>query len=129
MKKILSICCLFIALIATSQAQTKHLDPTADPVAKAKGLQKQLKLNDEQTTKIAGIYKESSEKFAKIKAEEHGNTNKMVVRITPLRTATIKKIKEVLTPKQSVKYDALLKDKSAVTGNGWGDGWSAADAN
>jgi protein CpxP len=123
MKKILLICCLFMGSIMVSNAQSP-VAGTPDPVEKAKGLQKELRLTDPQTTKIAAIYKESSQKFEKIKADEHGNTNKMLVKITPLRTATIKKIKAVLTPAQAVKYDKLVKDPKQA-GNGWSDGWSS----
>jgi len=121
MKKLLFLCCLFVGL-ATVKAQS-----TTDPAEKAKGLQKQLKLSDVQTTKVAAIYKESSEKFEKIKVAEKGNTNKMTAAIAPLRSATIKKIKAVLTPKQSVEYDKLLKDPKNV-GGGWSDGWSPASS-
>jgi periplasmic protein CpxP/Spy len=126
MKKILLICCLFIGIAATGYAQTNNA-ASPDPVVKAKGLQKQLKLSDDQTSKIAAIYKESAQKFDKIKADEHGNTNKMVVAIRPLRTATIKKIKGVLTPGQAVKYDKLIKDVHSG-GNGWSDGWSSTSS-
>jgi hypothetical protein len=126
MKKILLICCLFIGITSASFAQAAKA--TTDPVEKAKGLQKQLKLTDDQTTKVAAIYKESSEKFEKIKVKEHGNTNKMVVAIAPLRTATIKKIKTVLTPVQKVKYEKLVKDTKNTGGNGWSDGWSPASS-
>jgi protein CpxP len=120
MKKILLICCLFIGLTAAANAQT------ADPMEKAKGLQKQLNLTDKQTEKVGVIYKESSEKFDKIKAEDHGNTNKMMVSVGPLRTATIKKIKAVLTPTQTVKYDRLVKEsKNSTLNGGWSDGWSS----
>jgi protein CpxP len=122
MKKFLLICCLFIGITTVSHAQKV----TTNPEEKAKGLQKQLKLTDDQCTKVAAIYKESAEKFDKIKAEEHGNTNKMTEAIRPLRTATIKKIKAVLTPVQAVKYDKLIKDTRGTGGNGWSDGWSAA---
>ncbi|MFI5161706.1 MAG: hypothetical protein ACHQHN_10545 [Sphingobacteriales bacterium] len=124
MKKILSICWLLMGLSVVNYAQTGH--PTTDPAEKAKGLQKQLKLTDAQTTQIAAIYKQSSEKFEKIKKEENGNTDKMLVAIRPLRTATIKKIKNALTPAQAVKYDKLIKDTKGGGGNGWSDGWSAA---
>ena len=50
----------------------------------------------------------------------------MLVAIRPLRTQTIKKIKAVLTPVQSAKYDKLLRDNTAPGGSGWGDGWSSA---
>lgn len=124
MKKILLICCLLIGITSATFAQTNH-PGTTDPAEKAKSLQKELKLTDEQTTKITAIYQESAQKFDKIKTEEHGNTNKMLVAIRPLRTATIKKIKNVLTPGQTVKYDKLIKDSKGGSGNGWSDGWSS----
>ena len=124
MRKLFLVCFLLTGLTAASFAQATHT--TTDPVEKAKGLQKQLKLTDEQTTKVAAIYKESAEKFEKIKVAEHGNTDKMMKSIGPLRAATIKKIKAVLTAKQAAKYDALVKDTRAGGGNGWSDGWSAA---
>ncbi len=123
MKKILLICCLFMGIAAAGHAQSG-----TDPVEKAKGLQKQLKLTDKQTEKVGAIYKESVEKFEKIKVKEHGNTNKMLVAVGPLRTATIKKIKEVLTPAQAVKYDKLVKEtKNSSLNGGWSDGWSSAE--
>lgn len=125
MKKILLICCLFIGITASGYAQASH-PGVGTPDEKAKGLQKELKLTDGQTAKIATIYKESAEKFEKIKKDEHGNTDKMVVAIRPLREATVKKIKAVLTPAETVKYDKLLKD-SKGGGSGWSDGWSAAN--
>ncbi len=121
MKKLALICCLFIGLIATANAQT-----TTDPVQKAKGLQKQLKLSDNQTSKVAAIYTESAKKFDKIKVDEHGNTNKMLVAVGPLRTATIKKIKAVLTARQAAKYDVLVKEsKNSSLNGGWSDGWGS----
>lgn len=128
MKKFLSICCLFIGLVTAVQAQTNRPGIT-DPVEKAKSLQKQLRLTDKQTAEITGIYQESAQKFDKIKQKEHGNTNKMLVEIGPLRTATIKKIKNVLTPHQAAKYDRLVKDTKGGSGNGWSDGWSATAEN
>jgi len=128
MKKFLLICCLFIGLATASQAQSNHPGIT-DPAEKAKGLQKELKLTDRQTAQITTIYKESAEKFDKIKQKENGNTNKMLVKLRPLRVATIKKIKNVLTPHQAVKYDKLVKDTKGGSSNGWGDGWSATAQN
>ncbi|HTK18984.1 MAG TPA: hypothetical protein VL442_05715 [Mucilaginibacter sp.] len=124
MKKILLICCLVIGITA-ARAQGTH-SSVGTPEEKAKGLQKELKLTDKQTEKIQAIYKESSEKFEKIKKEEHGNTDKMVVAVRPLREATIKKIKAVLTPVQAAKYDKMVKDTKGG-GNGWSDGWSATN--
>jgi protein CpxP len=123
MKKLFLISCVFIGLTTAAFAQTKTA-PT-DPVQKAKGLQKELKLSAEQTTKVEAIYKESAQKFDNIKVKEHGDTNKMLVDVGPLRKATIKKIKAVLTPGQAAKYDTLVKDsKNPNLNGGWSDGWS-----
>ena len=125
MKKLLLICGLFIGMTTALIAQPKKV--VTDPVEKAKGLQKELNLSTKQTEKVTGIYKESVEKFDKIKAKEHGNTNKMLEEVRPLRVATIKKIKSVLTPGQAIKYEKLVKDsQSQGLNGGWSDGWSSA---
>lgn len=125
MKKIVLICCLFFGIAIVGRAQTKLV---TDPVEKAKGLQKQLNLSEKQTETVTVIYKESVKEFDKIKVKEHGNTNKMLADVKPLREGTIKKIKGVLTPVQAAKYDKMVKDsKNAKSINGgWSDGWSAA---
>lgn len=122
MKKLLLLCFLFLGITTVSNAQ---MHAASKPEEKAMELQKKLKLSDKQCKKIAAIYTASSEKFDKIKAENKGDNNKMLVAIEPLRTSTIKQIKGVLTPTQSVKYDALVKGAKDSGGNGWSDGWSA----
>lgn len=124
MRKILLLCGLIVGLSTAGFSQAKNAN-TTDPEVKAKQLQKQLKLSETQTKKIAAVYEDSAKKYAKIKADNHGDTNKMLVDIKPLRSSTITKIKAVLTPKQSAEYDELLKSKKGEDGNGWGDGWSS----
>ena len=124
MKNLILICCLFAGIAATAQVKS-----ISDPQEKAKGLQEQLKLTDKQTAEVATIYKESSEKFEKIKAVDKGNTNKIAKDIAPLRAATIKKIKSLLTPAQAAKYDKLVKESTTAAGSGWSDGWSPASTN
>ncbi len=123
MKKLLLLCFLFLGLTAVSNAQMHAM---SKPEEKAMELQKKLKLTDPQCKKIAAIYTESSAKFDKIKAENKSDNTKMLVAITPLRTATITKIKTVLTPAQKLKYDELVKSSKASGGTGWSDGWSAS---
>ncbi|WP_184544007.1 hypothetical protein [Mucilaginibacter sp. FT3.2] len=122
MKKLFLLCCLFIGLTTAGNAQVAV---SSKPEEKAMELQKKLKLSDAQCKKVAAIYTESSAKFEKIKKENNGDNAKMVVAIEPLRTATIKNIKTVLTPAQKLKYDELVKTSKASGGNGWSDGWSA----
>ena len=127
MKQIWHVCFLLIGLTSVSYAQVSHLATL--PEEKAKGLQKQLTLTGDQTTKVAAIYKESAEKFEKIKLAEHSNSDKTMKSISPLRAATIKKIKGVLTPKQAVKFDALIKQTKKNGGIDWGEGWGTGSGN
>src|ERR1700756_5177997 len=124
MKNLILICCLFFGIAATAQVKS-----TTDPQEKAKGLQKQLKLSDEQTAKVAAIYKESSEKFHKIKVADKGNTDKIAKDIAPLRAKTKKRKKALLTPSKAVKYDKLVKETTTAAGSGWSEGWSPASTN
>lgn len=126
MKRALTILCLFFAFALTTQVFASGTE-LPDPVKKAKGLQKELKLTDAQTTKIVQIYKESAAKYDKLSATEHGNTQKMLPAIGTLRTETINKIKALLTADQKVKYDKLLKEPNKSTSYAtWGDGWTPA---
>jgi Spy/CpxP family protein refolding chaperone len=97
-----------MGLTAATYAQTTHPGVGAD-MERAKFWQKQLNLTDKQTEKIAAIYKETLEYCEKMKRVAHGNSNKMSNSIRPLRAATIKKVRSVLTPDQAAKYDVLVK--------------------
>ena len=126
MKRILLLCCLFAGIITAGFAQTGHTENASE---KVKGLKKQLKLTDKQAEKLTAIYKESANKFDEIKKQEHGNTNKMLVAIAPLRKETIAKIKAVLTPAQKAKYEKLLKEPDGDSLNGgWSGGWTEGGA-
>lgn len=107
MKKVWLPCAALILLAAT--ASTQSASPSTDePVAKAKGLQKELGLTDQQTEKIAAIYEESSQQLQTIMKKAGGeNANKQS--LAAERRTTNKKIKAVLTPKQAVRFAALEK--------------------
>lgn len=121
MRKFLAAVCLMIGIVSLGYAQTKI---ASTPAEKAKDLQMKLHLTDHQTEKISAIYDESAHKYEKIKVEEHGDNNKMAIKLAPVRRETIKKIKAILTPSQGVKFDKLIKNSSAG-GEGWSSGWAA----
>jgi len=129
MKKLFLMYFLLIGTVAAGYSLS-NAQQLPDPVKKAKGLQKELKLTDAQTDKIATIYQESSQKFEKIRVAKHGNSDKMLPEISTLRVATVKKIKGVLTPVQALKYDKLVSasDKNSSSSGGWSDGWSSVPA-
>ena len=112
------MCCLLVGFTGVSYAGVKHV--TAQPGEKAKGLQQALNLTDEQTTKIAAIYKESAEKCGRIQKAEHGNSDKMAKAVGPLRAATIKKIEGVLTQNQAAQFDVLVKHTKKSGVDDWG---------
>jgi len=122
MKKLVLVCCLFLGLATASFAQPTTA-PT-DPQQRAKALQKELKLSDDQTSKIAAIYQDSAQKFDVIKKKEHGDTNKMLVDVAPLRKETVSKIKALLSGKQAEKYNVLVNENKGTLQGGWSGGWS-----
>ena len=118
MKKVWLIWCLLIGFSAVVYAQPQH--SAAGPVVKAKGLQHELKLTDEQTAKVAAIYKECAEECERIKRSEHGNSDKVAKSLRPLRAATIKKIESLLTSDQAAKFNVLVKQSKNGGVNDWG---------
>lgn len=60
MKKLLLMCCFLIGISAVSRAQGGGMRKS--PEERAKDLQTQLKLSDDQTTKVTAIYKEQATK-------------------------------------------------------------------
>lgn len=92
---------------------------TNDFFKKAAVLQKQLGLTDAQTAKIAVIFKASSAKFQKIISDEHGDTNKILTALAPLRAETIKKIIFLLTREQGAKFSRLVDELNTPNGDQW----------
>lgn len=122
MKKLIVCLCFMMGIISLSLAQSKTTANTA--TEKAKELQGKLQLTKSQTNKVAAIYENSAAQFQKIKTAEHGDNNKMAVKLAPVRREAIKKIKAVLTPSQNAKFDKMIKDSSDM-GEGWSSGWAA----
>jgi protein CpxP len=122
MKKLILACCLFLGLATASFGQT--VTPPSDPQQRAKALQKELKLSDDQTSKIAAIYQDSAQKFDVIKKKEHGDTNKMLGDVAPLRKETVAKIKALLNSRQAEKYNTLISENKSSLQGGWSGGWS-----
>ena len=118
MKKFLLLFYFFIGYVTFGFCQNNA--PAAnDLFQKAAVLQKKLGLSNAQTAKIVVIFKESSAKLQKIISDEHGDTNKILTAISPLRTETIKKILFLLTPEQALKFKRLVSDLSSPGGDQW----------
>ncbi len=120
MRKILLTCCLLLGIATMSRAQGGM--QRMAPEDRAKALQTQLKLNDDQTAKITAIFKAQMVKMDSIRTAANGDRDAMRSAMGPLRTATTAQVKAVLTPDQATAYDKYLADQRARMQQGGGGG-------
>jgi periplasmic protein CpxP/Spy len=120
MKKFLLVCCFLIGITAVSRAQGGGQRRT--PEEQAKQLQTQLKLTDDQTTKITAIYQTQATKRDSIRTAANGDRQAMMQAMMPLMQDTNGKIKAVLTPDQATAYDKIVQERMERMRNGGGGG-------
>jgi protein CpxP len=120
MKKLLLMCCFLVGITAVSRAQGGG--QRRSPEEQAKNLQTQLKLNDDQTTKITAIYKAQATKRDSIRTASNGDRDAMMKAMMPLMMSTNTQIKAILTPEQSTAFDAMMKERMDRMRNGGGGG-------
>lgn len=109
MKKILLMCCFLMGIAAVSRAQGGGM--RRSPEERAKELQTQLKLTDDQTTKVTAIYKEQATKMDSVRTAANGDRSAMRGAMRPMMEATNTKIKAILTADQAAAYDKAMKER------------------
>ncbi|MDN3582595.1 hypothetical protein [Mucilaginibacter flavus] len=119
MKKILLMCCFLMGIAAVSHAQGGM---RKSPEDRAKDLQTQLKLTDDQTAKVTAVYKEQATKMDSVRTAANGDRDAMRSAMMPLRKATTDKIKAILTPDQATAFDKIQKDMMDRMRQGGGGG-------
>ena len=120
MKKFLLMCCFLIGITAVSRAQGGGM--RRSPEERAKDLQTQLKLTDDQTTKITAIYKAQATKMDSVRTAANGDRQAMRSAMMPLMKDTNDKIKAILTADQATAYDKIMQDRMDRMRNGGGGG-------
>ena len=120
MRKFLLMCCLFLGIAAVSRAQGGGM--RMSPEDRAKAMQTQLKLTDDQTAQITTILKAQQVKMDSVRTAANGDRDAMRSGMMPIRTATNDKIKAVLTADQAAAYDKWMADQRAARQNGGGGG-------
>ena len=120
MKKFLLMCCFLIGITAVSRAQGGGQRRT--PEEQAKQLQTQLKLTDDQTTKITAIFQAQATKRDSIRTAANGDRQAMMQAMMPLMQDTNSKIKAILTPDQATAYDKIVQERMQRMRNGGGGG-------
>ena len=116
MKKFLLMCCFVVGITAASHAQQGG-GMRMSPEDRAKAMQTQLKLTDDQTTQITAILKTSAAQRDSVKNAGGDRTA-----MRPLMMATNQKIQAVLTDDQKVAYKKMMDDMRAKMQNGGGGG-------
>jgi protein CpxP len=121
MRKILLTCCLLLGIATLSRAQGGG-GQRMSPEDRAKNLQTQLKLTDDQTAKVTVIYKAQAAKRDSIRTAANGDRDAMRAAMMPLMQSTNAQIKALLTPDQATAYDKYLADQRARMQQGGGGG-------
>jgi protein CpxP len=114
MKKLLMVCCLLASMVSLSKAQGRMRMAPAD---RAKQMQTQLKLTDDQTAKITAIYTAQSTKMDSV-MKAGGDRSTM----RPLMQATNEKVAALLTDDQKTAWKKIQDEQRASRGNGNGGG-------
>lgn len=124
MKKLLLMCCFLIGFTAITKAQGGMRMSAED---RAKQLQTQLKLTDDQTAKVTAIYKAQRTKMDSIRTASNGDRDAMRSAMMPLMKSTNDQVKAVLTPDQATEYDKIQQERmqqmqQRMNGGGGGGG-------
>ncbi|HEY9003198.1 MAG TPA: hypothetical protein VIM89_17705 [Mucilaginibacter sp.] len=120
MKKFLLMCCFLVGITAVCRAQGGGM--RRSPEDRAKDLQTQLKLTDDQTTKVTAIYKAQATKMDSVRTAANGDRQAMRSAMMPLMKDTNDKIKAILTPDQATAYDKIMQERMDRMRNGGGGG-------
>ena len=120
MKKFLLICCFLLGIAAVGHAQGGG--QRLSPADRAKALQTQLKLTDDQTAKITTILKTQQTKMDSVRTAANGDRDAMRSGMTPIRKSSNDQIKAILTPDQATAYQKMMDDMRAKMQQGGGGG-------
>ena len=120
MRKFLLMCCLFLGITAVSRAQGGG--QRMSPEDRAKQMQTQLKLTDDQTAKITVILQAQATKMDSVRTAANGDRDAMRAGMMPIRTASNNQIKAILTPDQATAYQKMQDDMRARMQQGGGGG-------
>lgn len=120
MKKLLLMCCILLGFTAISRAQGGGM--RMSPEDRAKQLQTQLKLTDDQTAKVTTIYKAQATRMDSIRTAANGDRSAMRQAMMPLIKDTNDKVKAVLTADQAAQYDKMVQERMNRMRQGSGGG-------
>ena len=109
------VCCFLLGITAVSRAQGGG--PRRSPEERAKMMQTQLKLTDDQTAKITAIYQTQAKSIDSLRNAGGDRTA-----FRPIMQATNDKIKAILTPDQAAAWQKMMEEQRAQRQQGGGGG-------
>ncbi|WP_428331134.1 hypothetical protein [Mucilaginibacter sp.] len=115
MRKFLLMCCVLIGMTAICRAQGGGMRKS--PEERAKQLQTQLKLSDDQTAKITALYKVQATKMDSLRT---AGADRSAMR--PVMMATNEQLKAILTADQAAAYQKMMDEMRAQRQQGGGGG-------
>jgi len=122
MKKLMLMCCFLIGFTAITRAQGGGGGMRMSAEDRAKQLQTQLKLTDDQTAKITDIYKAQRTKMDSIRTASNGDRDAMRSAMMPLMKTTNDQVKAILTPDQAAAFDKMQQERMQRMQQGGGGG-------
>ncbi|WP_462265585.1 hypothetical protein [Mucilaginibacter sp.] len=117
MKKVLLVCSLLIGMSASSFAQGGM---RRSPEDQAKNMQTQLKLTDDQTTKVLALYKMQATKMDSIRTAANGDRDAMRQAMGPMRQDMQTKLSAILTADQKAAYQKMMEEQRTRMQQGGG---------
>lgn len=119
MKKLLLVCCFVVSIVSLSKAQGGGR-MRRSPADQAKEMQTQLKLTDDQTTKVTAILQTQATQMDSVMKAANGDRQAMRTAMGPMRTATNDKIAALLTEDQKTAYKKMQEERMSRMRNGGG---------
>jgi len=115
MRKFLLMCCFLVGITAMAHAQGGGQRRT--PEERAKMMQTQLKLTDDQTAKVTAIYQAQAKQIDSLR---NAGGDRSAFR--PIMQAATDKIKAILTPEQATAWQKMMDEQRAQRQGGGGGG-------
>jgi Spy/CpxP family protein refolding chaperone len=85
----------------------------ASPEERAKRLQTELGLNDEQTAKVKAIYEKNQEKFTALRDDKSGTDEERRTKFRELMKSISEEVGPILTPEQKTKFQEAMQRRKA----------------
>lgn len=114
------MCTFVLGISAVSFAQGRM---QRSPEEQVKQLKEELKLSDEQATKVTAVFTAQAKTRDSIRTASNGDRQAMMQAMRPLMESTTAKLKAILTPEQYTTYEkAMAERRQRMGGQGGGGG-------